>query len=487
MVHPSIQCTSNYTASNISQFVKTDQLDPISAQNVTHSTAPLLNGLATATASVLAVSSQFLTTDALDITSADLLNGNTSQFLPTNVSDVFPDGLAFISSRGWRVGMGWRNNHADTVLTTEKVVAIVIVTILNILMLIGNTISIVTIIKTPNLRNQTYYWFVLNLAIVDLLNSTTVVPIHTVWEAHGPWPFGQTFCDFVIFLDMAFSAIASYSTVLVSLDKFICITKPFLYHHNKASMVASSSVIAVWVVWLTFSAVSVFAGIARDPFLDKNQTYRMDPCNFMMTNSYAISSAIVSFFIPLIIIVFTSMKIVCVARQHICRIAANKLSPVLDDLSSGNEKTPEKITYLSPLSVIFTKKLQQTTNGDISQTVTTESTSSKRFSKSVHPFKKTFSVCRAFGTVMIVTVFFIVMFAPYWFAAIIDVGCKCIPTFVFEDYLMVFYYMHSLVNPYIYMATDRRYKKAILKLYQKYFKRNKIHVVPRTSLSKDRT
>ncbi|XP_041364414.1 D(1A) dopamine receptor-like [Gigantopelta aegis] len=361
--------------------------------------------------------------------------------------------------------MGWRNNNAATVLTTEKIAAIIIVTILNIFMLIGNTVSIVTIVKTPSLRNQTYYWFVLNLAIVDLVNSMTVVPIHTVWEAHGPWPFGQVFCNFVIFLDMAFSALASYSTVLVSLDKFVCITKPFLYHHNNASMAAIISVIAVWVVWLTFSAISVFAGIARDPFLDRNLTYRMDPCNFVMTDSYAISSAIVSFFIPLIIIVFTSIKIVCVVKRHICRIAANKLSPILDDISSGNDRTPQKGTEGSQLSIIFTRKLQQTTNAsqtcDISQSVTTESTSSKRLSKGFHPHRRTFPLCRAFGTVMIVTVFFILMFAPYWFAAIIDVGCNCIPTYIFEDYLMVFYYMHSLVNPYIYMATDRRYKKAI--------------------------
>jgi hypothetical protein len=63
--------------------------------------------------------------------------------------------------------------------------------------------------------------------------------------------------------------------------------------------------------------------------------------------------------------------------------------------------------------------------------------------------------------VILVIAMNIIMFAPYWFASVINLGCLCIPPLVFEDYLAVFYYMHSLVNPFIYMATDRRYKKAI--------------------------
>ncbi|XP_046566486.1 alpha-1A adrenergic receptor-like [Haliotis rubra] len=316
-----------------------------------------------------------------------------------------------------------RHDGTDLDLTAGKLVFVIFMFLLNIFMVVGNTISIVTIAKTPNLRSRTYYWLVLNLAIVDLFNSLTVVPINTIWELYGIWPFSMDFCNITICADLAFSAIASYSTVLVSIDKYLYITKPFLYHSISAPCVALGSMIAVWVIWITFSAVSVFGDFARNPHPNETIYNGLDVCNFVMTDLYAVLSAIVSFIVPFCILLFTSLKILCVARKHICRIAANHESVQQSEsqsvqlaVNSSRRNTDANTTSLPRTSIWTT-----------SSTSTTQ-TSSKSSREENGSIKRKFprDSCRAFGTVMIVVLFFIIMFAPYWFASVVDVGCSCI-------------------------------------------------------------
>ncbi|PVD37670.1 hypothetical protein C0Q70_00269 [Pomacea canaliculata] len=130
----------------------------------------------------------------------------------------------------------------DTVLTPQKIVVISILILLNALMLFGNSFSIFIIFRSQNLRRRTYYWLVLNLAVLDLLNAMTVVPLNIIWEYHGNWPFSQALCDIEIFLDVTFSMLSAYSTMLLSVDKYIYITKPFLYHNQETPRVVDSAI-----------------------------------------------------------------------------------------------------------------------------------------------------------------------------------------------------------------------------------------------------
>nr|KAG5713565.1 hypothetical protein BaRGS_024613 [Batillaria attramentaria] len=134
----------------------------------------------------------------------------------------------------------------DTVMDAQKITLLTILTTSNVLMLFGNGMSIYIILQSHSLQKHTYYWLVLNLAVLDLLNSLIVVPLNIIWEFHGKWPFDQMLCDFEIFLDTGFSVIAAYSTVLLSLDKYLYITKPFFYHHYIGQKMTVGSIVVTW-------------------------------------------------------------------------------------------------------------------------------------------------------------------------------------------------------------------------------------------------
>ncbi|KAK7506727.1 hypothetical protein BaRGS_00002202 [Batillaria attramentaria] len=377
----------------------------------------------------------------------------------------------------------------DTVMDAQKITLLTILTTSNVLMLFGNGMSIYIILQSHSLQKHTYYWLVLNLAVLDLLNSLIVVPLNIIWEFHGKWPFDQMLCDFEIFLDTGFSVIAAYSTVLLSLDKYLYITKPFFYHHYIGQKMTVGSIVVTWVFWLMYAAMSVFGGLARST-KEHKYIHVLDNCNFVMKNQYAITYFVITFFFPLVILLFTSSKILCVARHHIKKIhAENRVmttsvqtnsqdasmsSPpaqskressteVQNSFSGQNLLPPAPMTLIPMMSIGSSNSpanvSEQSSSSNTDPPIQQRSRSSSRATP-----RNSF---RAFGTVTIVVFAYIVMFAPYCLAAVINVGCACVKPYVFEDYLAVFYYMHSLVNPYIYMATDRRYKKAIRRLLGK--------------------
>ena len=466
-----------------------------------------------------------------------------------------------------------RKDSTDTEWTTTKGFLIVFMAVMNVFMFLGNTLSVVTICYNAKLRRQVSYWFVMNLAVIDLLISVTVVPLNIIWEYYGTWPFSHVACEFFTFADIAFSTISAYSIVLVSIDKYIYITYSIQYFDKMTRKLAILLIIAVWIFVLIFTTISILTEVGtsadfKDHFLmDRNNT---NTCIFVMTDMYVIPSSIVSFFLPFGILCFTSSRIVCIASKHIRKIhtISNSLTSETDSetikmakaknrnnnvTSTTNDSSKTRVNHqlpdtniIPPISIDCTDEsaaentgfksiaqndfqrtcgmtIQEETsnnNGDINKAIFMTNGSAnahslkendgqgtsfmnnpsdspkasvrKPRSKSLRSLskmrsdslrsaslKKTESVrsssikrktspyCKLFGTVTIVIACFILMFAPYNIAIVADVWCHCLQPWVYEDVLAVLYYMHSLVNPYIYMATDRKYKAGLKNLWRR--------------------
>lgn len=477
-----------------------------------------------------------------------------------------------------------RKDSTDTEWTTSKAFLIVFMGIINIFMSFGNILSLVTICYNTRLRQQVSYWFVMNLAVIDLLVSLTVVPLNIVWEYYGTWPFSKAGCEFFTFADIAFSTISAYSIVLVSIDKYFYITYSIQYFDKMTRKLAVILIIAVWIFVFIFTTVSLLTEVGtREDFKDHflASTNNTSTCIFVMTDNYVIPSAVISFFLPFGILCFTSSRIVCIASQHIrkihtisnsltsetdsetikmskARARGNTLTSVTVDSSKSrvNHQIPE-INIIPPKSDTNQNGLNSCinnnnnnddninpdptksansdtfktegnnsqekhnngcagkdnpifmTNGsanasapravDDLQVITSTTFTSQEFStadkvrkprskslgerksdslrsaalkktesiRSVSVKRKRSPYCKLFGTVTIVIACFILMFAPYNIAIVVDVWCHCIDPWVYEDVLAVLYYMHSLVNPYIYMATDRKYKAGLKLIWKK--------------------
>ena len=452
----------------------------------------------------------------------------------------------------------FKKDPTDTEFTAGKAVFISIISFFNVFMLLGNSLSILTITTNRHLRKEVSYWFVLNLAVTDLFIAVTVVPLNTAWEYFGSWPFSSSVCVMFTFADISFSTISAYSIVLVSIDKYVYITYPLQYFDRMTKKVAIILIAAVWLMMFVFATISVTTDIGTEEnFRDHFYviTNGTATCLFVMTDAYVIPSAIISFFIPLFVLFFTSTKIICIASHHIKRIhevslcvpsdtnsgtkkSSIKYEPNIDSTSFGTglcskkkesskcriqeerqtdtdsqkerpnlsvdsqiseyeckgqttvafdeEKAAsisiisdgvtreQKVTLITGNKIKFNRDNKNSGNiGLVSEART--SFNDKKFQRHVlkqagslqKVSRKSSSYCKLFGTVTIVIAFFVIMFSPYYIAIMIDVSCHCVEPWVYEDILSVFYFMHSLVNPYIYMFTDRKYKTALKRLYRR--------------------
>ena len=370
--------------------------------------------------------------------------------------------------------------------------------------------SIVTIVTSPSLRRCVSYWFVLNLALTDTTIALTIVPLNTVWEFYGIWPLGTSACKFLTFADNSFSTISAYSIVLVSIDKYLYITHAIHYHYRMTKRLAVILILGVWICITTFSSVSIFAGILSSHYEEADG----NSCIFVMKDSHAFAAAVISFFIPLALLCFTTLRIIHIAKRHLQRIRATPSFSYTDEVSRQSESDGTVSTKVTRFYQISKRKgisvfpywnysgtiLKAASNITKQQTTTSttdainpqceqnkqlvlnvsENTRQQEQIKTVsscQSFQQRSSLsrglgtrrpfCKLFGTVTIVITCFILMFAPYYITLMIDVSCHCVRPWLYEDVLVVLCRCHALVNPYIYISMDRKYKAAFRQMWKR--------------------
>ena len=147
--------------------------------------------------------------------------------------------------------------HADdsTVETVIKALAYFIILIVS---LVGNILLILVIHNNKRLRKSINY-FVFNMAVSDLFNPLTVMPIHIVqiisgsgsWKIDSPWILGNMFCKLSYFLPDVSLVVSIESLLLISMDKFVAVVFPL-----KAKLISPKArLISIGCTWLVAIAV----------------------------------------------------------------------------------------------------------------------------------------------------------------------------------------------------------------------------------------
>lgn len=96
----------------------------------------------------------------------------------------------------------------------------------------GNVLVLLSVAVNDSLRTVTNY-FVLNLAIADVLLGILVLPFSAALQLEGLWMFGQTFCDIWASTDVLCSTASILSLCAISIDRYIGVTRP-LQHRVSA-------------------------------------------------------------------------------------------------------------------------------------------------------------------------------------------------------------------------------------------------------------
>uniref|UniRef100_A0A1I8NNR1 G-protein coupled receptors family 1 profile domain-containing protein n=1 Tax=Stomoxys calcitrans TaxID=35570 RepID=A0A1I8NNR1_STOCA len=141
----------------------------------------------------------------------------------------------------------WDGRYPSGYTLTHIVIASIIVTILMIVIIVGNMLVIIAIATEKSLKNI-QNWFIASLAVADFFLGLIIMPFSLANELMGYWIFGSWWCDIHSAMDVLLCTSSIMNLCLISLDRYWSITKAVDYLKSRTPARAALMIAAVWIM-----------------------------------------------------------------------------------------------------------------------------------------------------------------------------------------------------------------------------------------------
>ncbi|XP_003199815.6 D(1B) dopamine receptor [Danio rerio] len=186
--------------------------------------------------------------------------------------------------------------------------------------LFGNILVCAAVLRFRHLRTKVTNIFIVSLAVSDLFVAVLVMPWKAVSEVAGFWPFGA-FCDIWVAFDIMCSTASILNLCVISVDRYWAISSPFRYERKMTPRVAFVMIGAAWTLSVLISFIPVQLDWHKAAARSGGGGNAGD-CDSSLNREYAISSSLISFYIPVAIMIVTYTRIYRIAQIQIRRIAS---------------------------------------------------------------------------------------------------------------------------------------------------------------------
>ncbi|XP_006642527.1 D(4) dopamine receptor [Lepisosteus oculatus] len=162
--------------------------------------------------------------------------------------------------------------------------------LLIVIIICGNLLVCLSVWTEKALKTTTNY-FIVSLAVADLLLAVLVLPLFVYAEFQGGvWSLNAVLCDALMTLDVMLCTASIFNLCAISVDRFIAVSIPLNYNRRHVDQRQIILLSATWIFALAVASPVIF-GI--------NKVHNRDPtlCK-LEDNNYIIYSSVCSFFIP---------------------------------------------------------------------------------------------------------------------------------------------------------------------------------------------
>ncbi|XP_044046796.1 alpha-1D adrenergic receptor [Siniperca chuatsi] len=315
----------------------------------------------------------------------------------------------------------------------------IILSIFILVAIVGNILVILSVVCNKHLQTVTNF-FIVNLAMADLLLSIIVLPFSASLEVLGCWVFGRVFCNIWAAVDVLCCTASILSLCIISVDRYIgvkhCLKYPSIMTERKA-------VAILVLVWVSSTVISVgpLLGWKEPPPVDDSI------CRITEEPGYALFSSLFSFYLPLMVILIMYFRVYVVARRTTKSLEAG--------VKRERNKSIEVVLRIHCRSVLEDAR-----------------SSSSKSSKN-HPFRSSLSVRlmkfsrekKAAKTLAIVVGMFILCWLPFFF--FLPMGSFFPALKPSETVFKVIFwlgYFNSCINPMIYPCSSKEFQRAFTRL-----------------------
>ncbi|XP_064810432.1 alpha-1B adrenergic receptor-like isoform X3 [Oncorhynchus masou masou] len=205
------------------------------------------------------------------------------------------------------VGTPWLSESPGEVDLTRAIPLGFVLGAFIVFAIVGNILVILAVMTNRHLRTPTNY-FIINLAIADLLLGTTVLPVSATLEILNYWVFGRIFCDIWAAVDVLCCTASIMSLCVISIDRYIGVSHPLQYPSIVTEKRALLAMLGVWVLSVVIS-IGPLLGWKQPPSPDNTV------CLITEEPFYALFSSLGSFYIPLVVILSMYFRVYVVAKR----------------------------------------------------------------------------------------------------------------------------------------------------------------------------
>uniref|UniRef100_A0A8C3FWM0 Muscarinic acetylcholine receptor n=1 Tax=Chrysemys picta bellii TaxID=8478 RepID=A0A8C3FWM0_CHRPI len=219
--------------------------------------------------------------------------------------------------------------------TVEVVFIVLVAGSLSLVTIIGNILVMVSIKVNRHLQTVNNY-FLFSLACADLIIGVFSMNLYTLYTVIGYWPLGPVVCDLWLALDYVVSNASVMNLLIISFDRYFCVTKPLSYPVKRTTKMAGMMIAAAWVLSFILWAPAILFW----QFIVGGRTVPDGECYIQFFSNAAVTfgTAIAAFYLPVIIMTILYWQI---SRASKSRIKKEKRNHKIVKPNNNNIPTSE--------------------------------------------------------------------------------------------------------------------------------------------------
>ncbi|XP_029443022.1 histamine H3 receptor-like [Rhinatrema bivittatum] len=354
------------------------------------------------------------------------MRGNISIINPGEGFGVFSD-ASYMESR-----------FSGEVLVT----LIILMSLLVLVTVLGNTLVIVAFVVDKRLRSQSNF-FLLNLALCDFVIGAICIPIYIPYILTGKWLFGRGLCKFWLVSDYVMGTCSTFNIVLISYDRFLSVTQAVAYRMQQGmTSKAIAKMIAVWTfAFLLYGpAIVVWEYVVGGSVVVNGQCYAEFNSNWY----FLLCASVFEFFTPIISVSYFNL---CIywnlqkrKQQRLSTLTIRSMA-----LPSGKDDGDVKSEPSRSCSVMFQDK--------------------HSVPQKTKPMSKLLRDKQIAKSLAIIVGIFGICWAPYTLLMIVRAACKgtCVYDYWYETTFWLLW-LNSSINPFLYPLCHASFRNAFKKM-----------------------
>lgn len=235
----------------------------------------------------------------------------------------------------------------------------VILSLVILLTVGGNVLVCLAVCASRRLRCLTNC-FIVSLAVTDLLLGLLVLPFSALLQLNKDWPLGPAFCNFYTSMDVMLCTASILTLLAISVDRYLAVTMPLRYASLVLPWRVAVAMASVWTVSVAVSFLPIQMGwnTVNGTVQNLGPWAQKRKCRFELNRPYVLTDSLLTFYLPLVAMCWTYLRILRIARAQAKRIV--RARPTCITSNNGRNNPSSSITVVSSITAVALREHKAT-------------------------------------------------------------------------------------------------------------------------------